>query len=91
MWRMIYSFIFWLQLIEIFQFSQTMFIDCSNGLRQISKHFAVFQIKIGGIISMENPREDRVLRKVIMRSISNDIQVVDVLNVANLPFRPPSG
>ncbi len=59
------GFIFGLELIEIFKFFESMFINCANGFRQISIHLMISDIKIS-IIIVNNPWKNRILRKIIM-------------------------
>ena len=37
---------------------------------------------------MEDPREDRILRKVVMGSIAKNIKIVDILDVRYFTLRP---
>jgi len=42
----------------------------------------------GNIIIMYDPREDRVLRKVVMRAIGDNVDIVEILNISNLSICP---
>jgi len=55
------SFIFDLEVIEVFELFEAMLVDCSNGLGQISVELVVFEIKVP-IVVVQNPGEYRVLR-----------------------------
>ena len=85
--RICICFIFWLNLVEIFKFSQSMLVDCSNWLREISKKLWVLEVKFC-IIAVKYPGKDWILREIVMRSITKNIQIIYILYVRNFPLGP---
>ena len=64
-----------------------MFINSADGFGQITIHLMIPNIE-GNIIIMYDPREDRVLRKVVMRAIGDNVDIVEILNISNLSICP---
>ena len=77
-------FIFNLYLIEIFNFPQSVFINSSKRFGQISIHITISHIKVS-IIGMQNPRKDRVLRKIVKRPPCEHIDYIEIVNVRYFP------
>lgn len=64
-----------------------MFIYSADEFGQITVHLMIPDIE-SDIKIMNDPREDRVLRKVVMRAIGDNVDVVEILNISNLSICP---
>lgn len=64
-----------------------MLINGTNRFGEITIHLVVFNIE-WEIIVVDDPREDRVLGKVIVGSVGGDVDKVEILNVGDFPIRP---
>ena len=86
-WRMCASFVSSLDFVKVLELFQSMFVYSSNRFSQVTVHLRTADIKVNVVI-VDDPWKNRVLRKVVVGTVCNYIDKVNVLHISNLPIGP---
>jgi hypothetical protein len=76
-----------LDLVKVFEFFEAMFVDCADWFGKVSIHFMASDVEVV-IIVVNDPGENWVLREIIVRTIRNDVDKVEILHIGNLAIGP---
>ena len=76
-----------MQLVEVFELSETVLVDGSDRLGKVSVHVRILQVEFP-VVVVNDPGEDGVLREVVVGAVAKDVDVVEVLDVGKLSVGP---
>jgi hypothetical protein len=76
-----------LDFVEVFEFFEAMFVDCADGFGKVAIHFMAANVEVV-IVVVNDPGENGVLREVVVRTVRNDVDKVEILHIGNLAIGP---